>query len=112
MWSARNRADDTGGHRLAAVEDLRMDPLRCRANRLQHLFHVRHETIRPAEIDVCICRKANPGQDRSRQMSCHIEILTQPLLRVGPAMADIAAGIRKCEHQAADFRGEWMMLPI
>lgn len=38
------------GHRLAAVEDFHMDPFLRDTRRREHLAHLCHEAIRPAEI--------------------------------------------------------------
>src|SRR5262249_33172410 len=46
------------------------------------------------------------------QVTSGVEILTHPVARARPAVTNIAAAMRELGHQAADFRREWMMLPI
>jgi hypothetical protein len=45
-------------------------------------------------------------------MASCIEIFTQLVARVRPAVTDMAVAVLEREHQAADFGGEGMMLPI
>ena len=49
---------------------------------------------------------------RLRQMTGSIEILAQLIARARPAVTNIPAAVGESEHKAADFGGEWMMLPI
>jgi hypothetical protein len=51
-------------------------------------------------------------EDRSRQVTGSVKILTHLVARVGPAVTKKAAAVREREHEAADFGGEWMMLSI
>ena len=112
MRSAPPCADDTRGHRLAAVEHFDVDPLRRQAHRGERLLHVCHEASRSAEVDICLCWDVDVLEDRPREVARGVEILTHPVARPWPAVAHIAAAVREREHEAADFGGEWMILPI
>src|SRR6266699_2776899 len=112
MRSSRRCADDTRSHRLAAVEEFDVNPLRRDAKRRERLFHICHEAIRPAEVDIRVSRDAGLVEDGSRQVTGRVEILTDLVARARPAVANIAAATRERGHKAADFGGEWMMLPI
>ena len=112
MRSSRRRADDTGSHRLAAVENLDVNPLRRHAHGCECLLHVCHEASRPAEVDIRLSRDADLVEHRSRQVTGRVEILAHPVVRARPAVADIAAAVGERGHEAADLGGEWMMLPI
>src|SRR5205814_557101 len=78
----------------------------------ERLFHVCHETHRPAEIDIRLLWDADLVEDRSRQVTGSVEILTHLVVRARPAVTNIAAAVRERGHEAAHFGGEWMMLPI
>jgi hypothetical protein len=41
-----------------------------------------------------------------------LEILAHFVARARPAVTDVAAAMGQRQHEAANFRGEWMMLPI
>ena len=110
--SAHRRADDTGGARLTAVEKFDVNLLWRHADRGQRLFHVGHECCRSADVDIRLAREADRIEDRSRQPAGGIEIFALPVIRAGPAVANIEAAIRECRHKGADFRDEGMMLPI
>src|SRR5262245_42860295 len=58
MRTSARCADDTWSHRLAAVEDFDMNPLRPDAERREHFFHVGHKAIRTTEVDLRILRNA------------------------------------------------------
>src|SRR5262249_21835820 len=112
MRSSRDRADDTGGHRLAAVEDFDVNPLRRHTQGCKRLFHVRHEASRTAEIDIRLSRKADLFECRPRQMTSSIEVLADLVVRTRLAVTNIAATASEGDHELADFDSEWMMLPI
>src|SRR5260221_9606493 len=112
MWSSRRCADDTRSHRLAAVEDFDLTPLRRHVQGCERLFHVCHEASQPAEVDVRFSRDADFVEDRSRQVTGSVEILADLVARARPAVANIAAAVCEREHEAADFGGKWMMLPV
>src|SRR5262245_28467012 len=112
MRSSRRCADDAGSDRLAAVEEFDVNTLRRHAQGCERLFHIRHEASRPAEIDVRFPWDADLVEDRLRQMTGGVEILAHLVARVRPAVTNIAAAARELEHEAADFCGERMMLPI
>src|SRR5438552_3423888 len=111
MWSSRRCTDDTGSHRLAAVENFDMKLLRRHVQGCERLLHVCHEACRPAEVDIRLSRDADHVEDRSRQVTGSVEILAQLIARSRPAVTNIAAAIREREHDAADFGGKGMMLP-
>src|SRR5437016_4822549 len=69
MRSSGRCAYDTGCYRLAAVEELNVNPLRRHADGCERLFHVRHEPSRPAEVDFCVSWYADLVEDRSRQVT-------------------------------------------
>src|SRR5437867_6990722 len=112
MRSSRRRADDTRGPRRTAVEDFDVNPLRRNAQRCKGLLHLCHEANRPAEIDIGLSWHADLVEDRLRQVTCGVEILTHLVARARPAVTNIAAGVREREHEPADFGAKWMMLPI
>jgi hypothetical protein len=89
-----------------------VNPLRRNAQSCERLFHVRHEARRPANVDIGLWRNAGLAQHRLGQVTRRIEILSHPVARARPAVTDIAAAVRKREHEAADLGGEGMMLPI
>ena len=68
-------ADDAGRHRLAAVEELDVNPLRRHAHGGERLFHLRHEASRPADVDVRVSWNADLVEDRSRQVTGRVEVL-------------------------------------
>ena len=89
-----------------------MNPLRRHVQGRKRLFHLCHETNRPAEVDTRLSRDADLVEDRSRQVTGSVEILAQLIARVRPAITNIAAAVGERGHDAADFGGKWMMLPI
>src|SRR5262249_37297676 len=112
MRSSRRCADDARSDRLAAVEEFDVNPLRRHTQGCERLFHIRHEAGRPAEIDIRFPWDADLVEDRSRQVTGSVEILTHLVARARPAVTNIAAAARELEHEVADFCGEWMMPPI
>ncbi len=108
MRSSRRCADDTRSHRLAAVKDFDVNPFGRHAEGCERLFHVCHEASRPAEVDIRLWWDADLVEDRSRQVTGSIEILSHLVARVRPAVTNIAAAVREHRHEAADFGGEWM----
>src|SRR5262245_1496452 len=112
MWSSRYCADDTGSHRLAAIEDLDMNPLRRHAHGRERLLHVCHEASRTAEVDIRFSREADLVEGRSRKVTGGVETLAHLVLRARPALAGVAAAMGEGGHEAADFCGRWMMLPV
>src|SRR5437879_13833772 len=112
MRSSRRCADDTRGHRLAAVEDFDVNPLRRHAQACEGHFHLCHEASRPAEVDIRLPWDTDLVENRLRQVTGSVEILTHLVARARPAVTNITAAAREREHEAADFGGKWMMLPI
>src|SRR5438552_6284587 len=112
MRSSRRRADDTRGPRLAAVEDFDVNPLRRNAQRCERLLHLCHEANRPAEVDIGLSWHADLVEDRLRQVTYGVEILTHLVARARPAVTNIATAVREREHEMADLGDEWMMLPV
>src|ERR1700754_1995007 len=112
MRSSHYCADNTRHRRLAAVEDLDVDPLRNHAKRCEFLFHIRHETIRSAEIDIRLSRHASRVEDRSRQVTRPIKILAHLVGRARPAVTNVAAAIWQRQHETSYFGSERMMLAI
>src|SRR6266567_5409227 len=112
MRASRRCANHTRGQRLAAVENLDVNPLRRHAQRCERLLHVCHETSWPAEVDFCIWWDADLIEDRLRQMTGSVEVLTYLVLRARLTVANIAAAVWEREYEAADFSSKWMMLPV
>src|SRR6516162_7446226 len=112
MWSSRRCANDTRSHRLATVENFDMNPLRRHIQGSERLFHVCHEASRPAEVDIRAWRDADFVEDRSRQVTGCVEIVAHLVVRARPAVANIAAAVSERRHEAANFDGKWMMLPV
>src|SRR5258708_13168084 len=107
MWSSRRCADDTRSHRLAAIEDFDMNPLRRHVQGCERLVHVCHEASRPAEVDIRLSRDADLVEDRSREVTGSVEILAHLVARARPAATTIPAAVADPEHEAADFGGKW-----
>ena len=112
MRSSRRGADDTWRHRLAAVEQFDLNPLRRNAQRCERVFHVRHEASRAAEVDIGFPWDTDRLEHRSRQVAGHVEIVSGPVARARAAVADIAVAAREREHQPLDLGGKWMVLSI
>src|SRR5262245_49725140 len=112
MRCSRCCADDTRVHRLTAVEEFNVNLLRRHAHGCERLFHVCHEPSRPAEVDFCVSWYADLVEDRPRQVTCCVEILTHLVEQARLAVAHITAAMREREHEATNFRGECMMFPI
>src|SRR5262249_8911793 len=74
--------------------------------------HFRHEATWPAQVDIRLTRHADFVEDRSRQMTCSIEILAGLVERAWLAVTDIAPTVRERKHKAANFAREWVMLPV
>src|SRR5262249_47459348 len=102
----------TRGQRLAADKELDVNPFRRDAQGCEGLFHVCHEVSRPAEVDIRFSWHADLAQDQPRQVTGSVEIVAHLVLPPRPAGANIAAAVRERAHEAADFGGEGMMLPI
>src|SRR5947209_11698120 len=102
MRSSRRCADDTRGHRLAAVEDFDVNPLRRHAQACEGHFHLCHEASRPAEVDIRLSWDADLVEDRSRQVTGSVEILTHLVARARPSVKNKAANVRESKHEAAD----------
>jgi hypothetical protein len=51
-------------------------------------------------------------EERSRQVTGRVKILTPFVARAGPAITNVAAAVHEREHEAANFVREGMMLPI
>src|SRR5215471_8731764 len=105
-------ADHSRSHRLAAVEEFDVNALRRDAEGYERVFHVCHESSRTTEVHVGLLREADLVEDRSREATGSVEIFTHLVARTRPAVANIAASVSECEHEAADFGGKWMMFPI
>src|SRR5215470_13049263 len=112
MRRSRRSAEDARGHRFAAIEKLDVNPLRRHAKGCERFFHVRHEARRPAEVDICLWWDTDLVKNRARQVTACVEILTHLVARGRPTVTNMAAAVREREHEAADFEGERMMLPI
>src|SRR5580692_5530494 len=112
MRRTRRGADNAGIACLAAAEDLGENPPRRHAEGSQRLFHVCHEAVRSAEIDIRLPGDADLVERRSRQAAGRVEILAHPVARGGLAVANKAAAVRERAHEAADLGGKRMMLPI
>src|SRR5262245_61251791 len=112
MRSSRRSADDTWGHRLAAVKEFDVNPLGSYARGYERRFHLCHEASRSAEVDIRLSWEPDHVEDRLRQVTGSVEILTHLVARARPAVTNIATALGEREHEAADFSSEWMMLPI
>src|SRR6516162_3858339 len=110
MRSSHRCADDARSHRLAAIEDFYANSLSRHAHRLEHLFHVCHEPVRPTEINVAVARDAGCIENRLRQVTRSVEILSHLVVRTRRAVANIAAPMSQRRHQATNFGGKRMML--
>jgi hypothetical protein len=75
-------------------------------------FHVRHEAWGPAEIHICFFGHADFGENRRREATGGIEIPARRVVRVWPAVTNVAAPVWKAKHQAPNFGRERMMLAI
>src|SRR6266481_9488415 len=106
MRRSRRCADDTRGHRLAAVEDFDVNPLRSNAQRCERLFHICHEAIRTAEVDIRLSWNAGLVEDRSRQVTGSVKILAHFVARAWPAVTDVAAAVRERRDETSNFGGE------
>src|SRR4029077_18537878 len=95
MRRSRRCADDTRGHRLAAVADFGMNPLRRHAEGCERLFHVCHEACRAAEVGIRLSREADLVEDRLRQVTGSVEILAHLIALARPAVTDVAAAVGK-----------------
>src|SRR5438876_6314901 len=112
MWTSRHCADYARCHRLAAVENFDVNLLRRHAHSRECLFHVCHEPSRPAEVDIRISWDADLIENRSRQVTASVEVLTHPVIQSRLAVTNMAAAVRERTHEAADFIGERMMSAI
>ena len=110
LASLRRRHQESSSSLPLKISDV--NPLRRYARGCERLFHVCHEASWPAEIDVRLSRDADLVEDRSRQVTGGVEILAHLVVRVRLAVTNIPAAVGEREHEAADFGGEWMMLPI
>src|SRR5262249_50324738 len=63
-------------------------------------------------VHIRVAWDADLVEDRPRQMTGNVEIITLRVPRARPAVTNIAAGVREGVHEAADFGPEGMMLPI
>ena len=106
MRSLRRCADHTWSHRLAAVEDFGMNPLRRHAHGRKHRFHLCHEAGRPAEVDIRLSLNADLVEVRSRQVTGDVEILAHSVARARPGVANISPAPGERRHEAADFGGK------
>src|SRR3984957_17209453 len=112
MWRSRRRADDAGSHRLAAVEDFKMNPLPRHTPGRERLFHVGHEATRPAQIDVRFSRKANRIEHRLRQMTGGVKIRADLVVRARLAVANIRMTVGERAHETPHFGDERMVLSV
>src|SRR5262249_19778066 len=76
MRRSRRSADHSRSHRLAAVEELDVNALRRDAEGCERVLHICHESSRTAEVDMRLLRDADLVEDRSRQVTGSVEILT------------------------------------
>src|SRR5262249_8629906 len=105
-------ADNSGGHRLTAVEDFDVDPLRRHTHGRERLGHFRHEATWPTQVDFRLTRHAGFVESGSRQMTGTIEILAHPLVQSWLAVTHVIASVRKRAHEVADFSGKRVMPAI
>src|SRR6516164_6472371 len=89
-----------------------MNPSRRHAHVGKRLLHIRQKASRPAEVDVRPPRDGDLVEDRSRQVTDAVEIVTHLVARARSAVANIATAARKGRHEAADFGRERMMKTI
>src|SRR5262252_7093301 len=89
-----------------------MNALRSDAERRERLFHIGHEAVRSAEVDIGFSWQAERSQHRARQVTDRVIILAQCVTRVGPAVTNVAAASRESQHEAANFCGEGVMLSV
>src|SRR5262249_7652682 len=105
-------ADNARGHRFAAVENLEMNTLRHEAEGRERLFHVGHEAVRSAEVDIGLSWQAERSQHRARQVTDRIIILAQLVAPVGPAITNVAAAAWESQHETSNFCREGVMLLV
>src|ERR1700745_2274887 len=108
MRSSRCCTDDTRCHRLAAVKNFDVNPLRRHAEGCERRFHLSHEASRPADIDIRLPWYADLVEDRLRQVTGSVEILAHLVARARPAVTNMTAAARESEHKAGDFGSEWV----
>src|SRR5436309_14008256 len=89
-----------------------MNPLRRDAKCCERLFHLCHEAIRSADVDIRLWWKADFIEYRSRQVTNRIKTIAHRVARGRPAITNVAATLRQREHEAANFGTEGMMLAI
>src|ERR1041385_9181037 len=104
--------NDTGSHRFAAVEEFDVNLLRHYAQSGERLFHVRHEASWTTQINIRVAAEADFLENGLCQVPGAVKILAQLIARVRPAVTNIAAAMRQCEHETADFNSECVMLSI
>src|SRR5262245_62470422 len=108
MRSSRHCADDTRGHRLAAVEDFDVNPLGRHTEGCERLFHFCHEASRPAEVDIRFQWYADLVEDRSREVTGSVEILAHVVARARPAVTNIDAALGESEHETTELCCTWL----
>src|SRR5262252_8746300 len=94
MWSSPRSVDDPRSHRLAAVEDFDVNPFWRNAESRERCLHIRHEAIRSAKVNVRLSWNSDFFENRLRQMTGKVEIITWFLARARPAVTDVLAAIR------------------
>ena len=112
MWNSWSRSDDAGRHRLATAEDFSTNPTWRDANTCKRVFHLRHESSRPAQVDIGLRRDTEFFENGSRQTTGSVEVPTALVARVGAAVTDIAPAVSEPAQQTAHFCTERMMRSI
>jgi hypothetical protein len=112
MGQSQRRIDDSGSHRLAAIEDFKANAFLSNAEGLKFRLHVRHEAIRAAEIDLRFSPNASLFEERSRQVTGGVVIFTQLISRARAAVADIASAACERAYQPSNFGDKGMMSSI
>src|SRR5207244_12409668 len=101
MRGSRRCADDTRGHRLAAVEHFDVNPLRRHTQGCERLLHRGHEASRPAEVHIPVSWDADLIEDRPRQVPGSVEILSELVPRGRTALAELAAAVSERGNDAS-----------
>src|SRR5690348_10757482 len=104
--------DDARCHRLASVKELDVNTPGSETRTCERLFHVGHETSRPAKVDIRFSWDANLIENRSRQVTGSVEVFADPVVWSRSAVTNINAAVRERGHETSDFSGERMMLAI
>jgi hypothetical protein len=112
MGSLVSGADTSRGLGIVPTENLGVNLLRCDTECCEGLFHLSHELGWAAEINVSVLRNPYFVEDRARQATGRVVMLSRLVVRAWSAVADTRASIWELADQSADFAGERMMLAI